>query len=115
MVFLSRSPKAAGWGRRQGGDGGVKEKVSSLGLGEVWRLSSTDLCRSPAALQLRLSGGRGDTSSLKAERLRRGQNSTQIKGLWDYYVTLNNGVCYFFFLTLWLHWVLVAARGISQL
>ena len=72
-MFLSRSPKAAGLGRRQGGDGDVKEKGSSLDLGEVWCPSSTDLCRNPTALQLRLSGGRSDMSSLKAQRHRRGQ------------------------------------------
>lgn len=98
-MFLSRSPKAAGLGRRQGGDGDVKEKGSSLDLGEVWCPSSTDLCRSPTALQLRLSGGRSDMSSLKAQRHRRGQNSTQIKGLWDYYATLTME-CAIFFLTL---------------
>ena len=96
-MFLSRSPKAAGLGRRQGGDGDVKEKGSSLDLGEVWCPSSTDLCRSPTALQLRLSGGRSDMSSLKAQRHRRGQNSTQIKGLWDYYATLTMECAIFFF------------------
>lgn len=79
----------------EAGQGWRWEKVSSLGLGQVWCPSSADLCRGPTALQLRLSRGRSDTSPLEsteAQEKPKLHSNQRIMGLLCY---TYNGVCYF--------------------